>query len=314
MILPSFGQVDAGITIDFPRFLQEVRSWRFRCWSPAAHLFVTGGGPLLSYCWWKKSCTPWDVKNPVNNGKNYPSTVAGFLPSTVFLVYLPTYWGKRLGRSFEVSLFVIVCHTFDAVRFDEQKSQKRDLIIRWSYEMKVWNSASSISKDIMNYPGSKLPLISVARDTHTYPNWLRLKGLYTYPFYSKDSPMAGFRWPLPFRTPRGSIWQVYLYLYIYHTYQQNVYLGVGNSNIFGIFTPDPWGFHDPIWPAHIFSGWVVATTNQIGKSTNPMGIRHGSDSWGGIGTMALLYGSSHCSLRYIFHGISVCLVFDGSQR
>ncbi len=26
---------------------------------------------LLSYCWWKKSCTTWDVKNPVNNGINY---------------------------------------------------------------------------------------------------------------------------------------------------------------------------------------------------------------------------------------------------
>ena len=91
MILPSFGQVDAGITTDFPRFLQEVRSWRFRCWSPAAHLFVTGGGPLLSYCWWKKSCTTWDVKNPVNNRNNYLSTVAGFLPATVFLVYLATF-------------------------------------------------------------------------------------------------------------------------------------------------------------------------------------------------------------------------------
>ena len=25
---------------------------------------------LLSYCWWKKSYTTWDVKNPVNNGIN----------------------------------------------------------------------------------------------------------------------------------------------------------------------------------------------------------------------------------------------------
>ena len=38
------------------------------------------------YCWWKKSCTTWDVQNPINNGINYLSTGAGFFPSTV-LVY-----------------------------------------------------------------------------------------------------------------------------------------------------------------------------------------------------------------------------------
>ena len=35
------------------------------------------------YCWWKKSCTSWDVKFLVNNGINYLSTSAGFLPPTV---------------------------------------------------------------------------------------------------------------------------------------------------------------------------------------------------------------------------------------
>ena len=39
----------------------------------------------MKYCWWKKSCTTWDVKNPVNNGINYLSTSAGFLPSTVVM-------------------------------------------------------------------------------------------------------------------------------------------------------------------------------------------------------------------------------------
>ena len=36
------------------------------------------------YCWWKKSCA-WDVKDLVNNGINYISTGAWFLPSTVSL-------------------------------------------------------------------------------------------------------------------------------------------------------------------------------------------------------------------------------------
>ena len=31
------------------------------------------------YCWWKKSCTTWDVKSPVNNGINYqPQLVQDF--------------------------------------------------------------------------------------------------------------------------------------------------------------------------------------------------------------------------------------------
>ena len=35
------------------------------------------------YSWWLKSCTTWDVSNPVNNWIHYLSTGARFLPSTV---------------------------------------------------------------------------------------------------------------------------------------------------------------------------------------------------------------------------------------
>ena len=51
-------------------------------------------GNQSKHCWWKKSCTTWDVKNPVNNGINYLSTGinylstgAGFLPSTVWATF-----------------------------------------------------------------------------------------------------------------------------------------------------------------------------------------------------------------------------------
>ena len=37
----------------------------------------------MTYGWWLKSCTTWDVWNPINNGILYISTGAGFLPSTV---------------------------------------------------------------------------------------------------------------------------------------------------------------------------------------------------------------------------------------
>ncbi len=56
--------------------IQALADWpRFRISYP---IYITG-----TYCWWKKSCTTWDVQNPVNNGMNYLSTGAGFLPSTV---------------------------------------------------------------------------------------------------------------------------------------------------------------------------------------------------------------------------------------
>ena len=38
---------------------------------------------VVLYCGWKKSCTTLDGWNPINNGINYLSTGAGFLPSTV---------------------------------------------------------------------------------------------------------------------------------------------------------------------------------------------------------------------------------------
>ena len=45
-----------------------------------------------SYCWWLKSCTTWDVWNPVNNGIFTISTGAGFQPSTVILSICSKSW------------------------------------------------------------------------------------------------------------------------------------------------------------------------------------------------------------------------------
>ena len=39
-------------------------------------------------CWWKKSqTTTWDVQNPISNGISHLPTGAGFLPSSVFLLF-----------------------------------------------------------------------------------------------------------------------------------------------------------------------------------------------------------------------------------
>ena len=46
-----------------------------------------------TYCWWLKSCTTWDVWNPINNGIFTISTGAGFQPSTVSLTQSPSPCG-----------------------------------------------------------------------------------------------------------------------------------------------------------------------------------------------------------------------------
>ena len=55
---------------------------------------------LGQYCWWKKFGTTWDVKNPVNNGMNYLSTGAGFLPSTVTVVLQISSLGAQNVRRY----------------------------------------------------------------------------------------------------------------------------------------------------------------------------------------------------------------------
>ena len=51
-----------------------------------------------TYCGWKKSCTTLDGWNPINDGINHLSTGAGFLPSTVSIIFNnDLYWYGRGG-------------------------------------------------------------------------------------------------------------------------------------------------------------------------------------------------------------------------
>ena len=72
--------------------LQHCWRWRLVAVVYFGHRAVSVGpviktaGMILheNYCWWKKSCTTWDVYTAVNNGRFSISTGAGFLPSTVW--------------------------------------------------------------------------------------------------------------------------------------------------------------------------------------------------------------------------------------
>ena len=56
-------------------------------YSEHVSLVISSGEDVHSfgcYCWWKKSCTTWDVSNPANIGITYHiNWLAGFQPSTV---------------------------------------------------------------------------------------------------------------------------------------------------------------------------------------------------------------------------------------
>ena len=65
------------INLGFPIFFLE-------SWSDLEEFLMNQIRPHRSYCWWKKACTTWDFRNPVNNGINYPiNWLPGFLPSAV---------------------------------------------------------------------------------------------------------------------------------------------------------------------------------------------------------------------------------------
>ena len=57
----------------------------------------------LTYCWWTKSCTTWDVRFPVNNGINYqPQLVSRFSSISSWICpflsgnYHQTWWNIPL--------------------------------------------------------------------------------------------------------------------------------------------------------------------------------------------------------------------------
>ena len=79
-------------------------------------LVLVAMAPLLCFpphhvrycCWWKKSCTTWDVKTPIKNVDKLPTSTGeftGFLPSTVVVSLLLFGWGECKGQEWFVQLY-----------------------------------------------------------------------------------------------------------------------------------------------------------------------------------------------------------------
>ncbi len=122
----------------------------------------------LWYCWWLKSCTTWDVWNPINNGKNHLSTGAGFQPSTVFLL------GPR-----KQTVTLLVCNNTkeegQAIAFDLDDDEERDTFAARPKVKKskpITTTKTPISK---NEPYKN----SACWETDVFPvisNWWKLHG------------------------------------------------------------------------------------------------------------------------------------------
>ena len=55
---------------------------------PLKKLLGFGLFSLRSYCWWLKSCTTWDVWNPIKNGKRHGTTTYQLVPDISHQQYL----------------------------------------------------------------------------------------------------------------------------------------------------------------------------------------------------------------------------------
>ena len=67
------------------------------------------------YCWWLRSCTTWDVKNPVNNGINYLTIydtyqlVQDFFHQRYEVVFFPGHtWSKTGFFMWRLLTFIMI--------------------------------------------------------------------------------------------------------------------------------------------------------------------------------------------------------------
>ena len=79
--------------------------------------------------WWKKSCTTWNVQNPINNGINYqPSTgeFTGFLPSTI-----GDPWNDTVAGVFQDARKFGRCHGSGGLDEKNRVSEEKGTIFCW---------------------------------------------------------------------------------------------------------------------------------------------------------------------------------------
>ena len=98
---PRWSEVDSSF---FEKYVTEKNHEQW--WNPAKKMSIDIQSD--NYCWRVKSCTTWHVWNPVNDGINYLSTGAGFLPSTV----APRIWNID---------FRLIAYHLDEPNHDESK-------------------------------------------------------------------------------------------------------------------------------------------------------------------------------------------------
>ena len=110
------------------------------------------------YCWWKKSeTTTCDLQNLVNNGINYLSTSAGFLPSTVWprkmWCHGPSLWICE-SKTVRWELWIVDFRTLKV--FLEEKAVKH--LKRWIDAASQVVSGWEVKFVIQNFDSSKQPV------------------------------------------------------------------------------------------------------------------------------------------------------------
>ena len=122
---------------------------------------------LRHYGWWTKSCTTWNVWNPINHGVFTISTFAGFLPSTV-CTYICLGWiyhaffvsgifvkaridGLTIDRHLKIWPHKILKKTYSTLFQHVFKTQCSEMILESEHQRQIINTLEVTSSKKMAF-------------------------------------------------------------------------------------------------------------------------------------------------------------------
>ena len=74
--------------------------WKVTDYLEYCHLSKKSSGYFCWYCWWKKSCTTWDVKFPINDGIKYQPQLVSRIFSINSTVWVQPQNSQNLSHGF----------------------------------------------------------------------------------------------------------------------------------------------------------------------------------------------------------------------
>ena len=117
---------------------KHVNKWTKTCETWLKQKQKTNMQKTTWYGWWLKSCTTWDVWNPVNNNDKLPtSTGAGFQPSTVSHIFV--FVGMGPPKPIFLEVFMV-----------------NNLVFRWPKPLFFMVKRGLMEANMANFPNQRV--------------------------------------------------------------------------------------------------------------------------------------------------------------